>query len=187
LKLTLASIRIWLGIISYVGLLKWSYIYSVVPIHSYRGYTYYPPTMIYELISWIAALMPLFWITTLPQRPSRVVYWLLYIIVYMPSCIIPFYVLSSNPNKIVLFILALTSAMWLLRQMYKIPLLRLPVVRLSKVYFWVGLSLLGSSLTGIIMFEFGLRFNMPSIDEVYNVRFQYRDKCSSSQSLGSEE
>ena len=164
-----------LGAALYIALLSSSYINHVSPQFSYMGYIFAPAPLGYLIVAWLAAWLPSLWLPVQLSRPSQVVYWLLYVLVYVPSTFMPFFTL----DRPILSLLALLSALFIafaaVALIYRLPHASITRLRLSPRIFWGAVALLCIALSVILVSTFGLRFDLPGLLEVYEVRMDFRE------------
>jgi glycosyltransferase involved in cell wall biosynthesis len=166
------------GATLYIMLLNLIYAFHLSPYFSYLGYTLHPAPFSYLILAWVAAWLPALWMPVRLLRPSQVVYWLLYVLVYVPSTFVPFLSLERSPFHLSLLLISLVTAFATLQFIYYLPYLTLQRLKLPRLVYWglfTGVALL--FLTQIIQ-AFGLRFQIPNLLEVYSVRADYREVAS---------
>jgi hypothetical protein len=161
--------------LAYIVVLHWSYVSTITPSYAYMGCTYRPHSTDLLLLSWTLAAVPSFWIPVGLTRPSLYLYWILYVTVYIPACIVPTYMGSIHDAQVITLDLALLLALILIGLAYRIPLLRLPSSPSRPVRFWMIIGLTSILLYGIVVAVFGLRFRFVQFSDVYNVRASYVD------------
>ena len=69
----------------------------IVPIWGYEGF-HSKATPACAAVGWVLATFPSLWMPIGLKRPSQVVYWLLYILAVVPSCLVPIYVLDDQSS-----------------------------------------------------------------------------------------
>lgn len=174
-----------LGCIAYVCLLMWAYIFIISPNYSYMGYTYvHPPTIELGLAVTIA-LVPVLWMPVVLQRPSQVVYWLLYLLVFIPTCFVPLYTIRSEFNGTLILPLILLICFILLGLQYKLPLVRFPRLKLSNRTSGILLLILACTALYVVFRTFGFTKQLPGILDVYEVRSSYSCKITQSNRITS--
>src|SRR5918992_3917402 len=184
---TLSELRfrlvLLLGSVAYVAIVLWSYVYIVAPDFAYSGYTYSQPAPVLFLLSCTVAVVPSLWMPITLRRPSQVIYWLLYLLVFVPASTIPFLSLYIDSGRLLLFEASLFVAFASLSIVHKIPLLRLPRLRTSALSFWMVVALLSVSFYVYIVSVFGLRFNIVALTAAYDLRSEYKATLGTEGSL----
>jgi hypothetical protein len=161
------------GAIAYVTVLTNVYIERVSPVFAYEGSKYTPPPDGVQPISWLLALLPALWMPTALKRPSQVVYWFLYLVVYVPACLLTIFSLTMAMSSVLVFLCCLAVCFWGLDQIYRLPLLPVSGVRILPFWFWLGLSLFSLLCYGLIISASGLRFAFVSLEDVYSLRADF--------------
>lgn len=167
-----------LGTIVYLIALQACYILILPPIWSYLGYVYNTPPLAYWLFFSVLAVLPSLWMPIRMNRPSEWIYLSLYAVVYLPICFVPLFARSSLPNTsledLLLFNLMLFACFSLLGSIYKLPLLKLPPVRLEKHLFWSAIILFSVSACGLIYYVYQGVFSLEQWVAVRDQRMLHR-------------
>ncbi|MFL6306922.1 MAG: hypothetical protein ACJ72H_25600 [Candidatus Sulfotelmatobacter sp.] len=126
-------------------------------------------------IAWILAVLPSLWIPAKLERPSQVVYWLLYLLVVVPACLVPIYALDDQSSGPLFLAVALVGAFALVGMIYRMPLIPLPHMQLQSHEFKAILILLSAVSYALILASFGFQFHYVSFDDTYSVRAQFQN------------
>ena len=169
-----------LGAIIYLALLNWIYITNISPTYDYFSYTYTPPPLQYSIISWALAIIPSFWMPIRLKRPSQVVYWLLYVMAYIPSCLIPFFTVKLDPFQVLQLVMLVFISFAALGSIYLLPLLPVLRIRIPPLVFWPVLFAVSAGFYAYIIRLYGFHINFVSFLDVYDLRSQYRESFSES-------
>lgn len=169
-----------LGAIVYLALLNWIYITNISPTYDYFSYTYTPPPLQYSILSWTLAIIPSFWMPLRLKRPSQVVYWLLYVMAYVPSCLIPFFTVRLDPFQVLLLVVVIFLSFAVLGSIYRLPLLPVPRIRIPPLVFWTALFAISAGFYAYIIRLYGFHINFVAFLDVYDLRSQYRESFSES-------
>lgn len=124
------------------------------------------------------ALIPSFWLPINRERPSQLVYLLLYVLVFVPAMIIPLYTLQISIKRLMFFDVALLISFVCLRIIYRFPLLVIPRIRISPFLFWLGFILVTTIFYAYIINTYGFQFHWISFNDVYEVRSKYASELS---------
>ncbi|NLA83752.1 MAG: hypothetical protein GX854_04300 [Clostridiales bacterium] len=153
-------------------------IYIIVLMNNYRV-TYTPgeaggnyPTFVF-ILSFFIVLLPSLWLPVSITRPTQVTYWILYLLVVVPSSTIPFYVLTMEPERLILLPISLVSVFAVLGLIYTVPVIRLPHIKTNTLLFWVVIAVIILILFFIAIKAFGLPRDIPGLSNIYNVRSEY--------------
>lgn len=141
--------RFWviLGVLAYVGCFHWVYVNYLYPEFAYYGYDYNRPGPWYVALAWILSSLPSLWMPLEITRPSMLAYWVLYLTVLIPSMFVPLFAALTPAGEISVLMLVLFAGFVIIGMVYRLPLIQLPPVRVSKRAFWFGLG----SLAAILM------------------------------------
>lgn len=146
----------------------------IVPIWGYEGFRY-RATLPHAAAGWVLAGLPSLWMPIQLRRPSQVVYWLLYLLVLVPSCLVPVYALDDQSSGPVLLATCLVAVFALTGLIYRLPLLPLKRIHLESYEFSVILFLLSITCYALMISSFGLHFHFVSFEDTYSVRAQFQD------------
>lgn len=163
------------GIFIYLVVLYLSYVHIISPGFSYMGYVHSEPPWGAVALGALAAWLPSLWMPVRLQRPSQLLYWLLYVLTYVPSCLIPILSLTRPVVETLGLTAVLLLCFALLGAGYGLPLLRLPRLSLGRRTYWTGFALLTGLLFAAVVATFGFRFEWVGLFEVYDVRADYAD------------
>jgi glycosyltransferase involved in cell wall biosynthesis len=123
------------------------------------------------------AVLPAGWLPRAAARPSDASLWILYLAAYVPSVVVPPFVLGTGWALLPLWLTLGTSfAMVLLLvrgSTVSIPTLFLP----ERVYGWL-LIVLAIAGVALILAVFGIPTRIPSLDEVSGARLDFRESLA---------
>jgi glycosyltransferase involved in cell wall biosynthesis len=124
------------------------------------------------------ASLPSGWMPIRASRPSDVSLWVIYLIGYVPSLVIPPFLLGTRwsllPLQLVLTV-SFLSILFVLRQARIV----LPAVELGPVTYAMLLGLLGVIGVGGVIWIFGIPTSIPSLDTVGETRAEYKEELTS--------
>lgn len=170
-----ARAGIVLGTGIYVGLLTGYYIQVVAPAFAYAGYKYHEPlTYAPVVLAAVCALIPGLWMPIAIKRPSEVVYWFVYMLIFVPACVVPFYSADSDPWVIFLRVFCMFIALVVLAVPYRLPPLRLPQFSIPPIAFWIAIGAWCVFAYVLIGSEFGLQIGAIRLSEVDLMRADYK-------------
>lgn len=170
------------GALAYLFVFHWSYLTFVWPNFNYLGYTYQPLGVGVFWPMYLAAAAPTLWLPITLERPSQILYWLLYVMVFVPSYLVPAYA-GAELGPMTAYATVLLAAFALVGCIYWFPLIRFPRLRLSPPAFGVILAASTAALYAPILGTFGLHFKAVSLSSVYQVRAEYSQALASSSVL----
>ena len=150
------------------------YEWVIVPVWGYEGF-HSRATLTREAIAWLLASLPSLWIPIKLERPSQVLYWMLYLLVLVPTCLVAICSLEDQSGGPVLLATCLVVVFAFTGLVYRLPLLPLPRVYLERYEFGVILILLSTIFYALLISSFGFRFHFVSLQDIYVVRAQYEN------------
>jgi hypothetical protein len=163
---------------AYVAAFIFVYARVIVPTWAYEGFrAMSSPSRV--ALGALLAIAPSLWIPVRMVRPSVLVYWLLYLLVVVPVCIVPVYVLAGQSGPLWLaasIVLMFTAA----AAVYRAPLLRLPRLRLKNYEFGVILTLLSAVSYALLIKTFGLHIQFLSLSDIYVIRTEFQETLQQS-------
>jgi hypothetical protein len=161
-----------LACILYVAVFVLVYKGVIVPLWEYEGF-HSRATLSRAAVGWVLAALPSLWMPINLKRPSQVAYWLLYLLVVVPVCLIPIYALEDQSGGPVLLAACVVAVFALMGLIYRLPLLPVPRVHLESYEFSVILILLSTTFYALQLSSFGLHFHFVPLKEIYAVRAEY--------------
>lgn len=158
----------------YVVALQVVYVHIIAPRFGYLGYTARTLPIVVVFAASLLAMLPASWLPLRLRRPSQIVYWALYLITYVPTVIVPFYVLRLPVSELMRYAAVLFMALSVLGLIYRLPLLRVRRPALPRQLYWGLIGLLTLGAIGIVLESFGVPRSLPSLASIYEVREDYR-------------
>ncbi len=146
----------------------------IVPVWRYAGFQSLA-TPARAACGAVLAILPSLWMPVGLKRPSQILYWLLYLLVVVPVCLVPIYALQDQSSGPLLFAACIVAMLALVGMIYRLPLLPLPRVHLKSYEFTVMLGLLSAIFYALIIAAFGLHFRYIALADVYTVRSQFEE------------
>ncbi|WP_118195550.1 O-antigen polymerase [Albibacterium indicum] len=140
------------------------------------------PSMLVTVLFSLMSLIPMYWIPVQATRPSVLVIWALYLVVLIPSMIIPYLSIYIGIDHLVFFNVVLLLCFFLLCRSAGRPLSNYNYPPLSMYGFYAFFFVIYGILLLNVISVFGLDFSFVSLRDVYDVRTEYKDQLSSSQS-----
>jgi hypothetical protein len=168
---------------AYIAVFVVFYHQLVVPVWGYEGF-HDNASVGHAAIGWALALSPSLWLPGRLSRPSQIVYWLLYLLVVVPACIVPTYALDDQTRGPLVLATSLVVAFAFTGISYRLPLISLPRMQLRNYEFNMLLLLLSVGAYALIIARFGLRLHFVSFDDTYSVRAQFAAMESAPSAVG---
>lgn len=166
------------SVLAYIAALHYCYVSRISPLFSYLGFVYYAPGTSTLALSWLFAMTPVLLMPMRLSRPSQVVIWLLYLLVYIPAQIFPRYTLELSSGAFLRLSVVLLVAFMVIVVAQVVPTVGIKRVTIAPQQYW--LILIGFSLISYayIVLSFGFRSSIPNIANVYDVRLEYREEVA---------
>jgi hypothetical protein len=155
---------------TYVGAIHWSYVTIISPLFDYNGALYRPATDGSLMLAFFVSILPAFWLPMVVSRPSQVAIWVLYVLAYVPSILIPYYVLGTGFEGVLPLTFAVALSFALLTLMTRVQIGATYVPARSMRSFETLVLGLAIVLAAYTILAFGLRLDLPALTDVYDVR-----------------
>lgn len=159
-----------LAVAAYCWTYVWIYVNWVQNNWGYFGFHYHPPRPGILALGWLAALLPAIWMPLALRRPSHFAYWIIYLVVYIPSLFTPIFIALSPPAEITTFLLTLMLGFTIIALAIWLPVPRIRFRALPDRL--LSLGLIGSWLVmiAVILLVFRGRLQLVSFEDVYGLR-----------------
>lgn len=129
------------------------------------------------LLACALAVAPAPWLASEARRPSDIGIWILYLSAYVPSIIIPAFVLGAGWRLVPLWGTIALSFGLVMAVVGRIDL-RLPAPALSPRMYGLLVVALAVAGVGGILWTFSVPTSIPSLDQVASARNDYRDQLA---------
>jgi O-antigen polymerase len=167
--------------ITYTGLIQWSYSTIVAPLFTYYGTSYNPALDGSLELALVLCVIPSFWLPVAVSRPSQVLIWLLYFLAYIPSLLVPLYVLGTGFGGVFPLSFAVVVSFGLLSLMQLLPRPAISSkLRITHRNFEHGVLAIAVGLGIYIALAFGISFDIPDPSSVYDVRSAFKEALGAS-------
>jgi hypothetical protein len=151
------------GAVLFLCLFNYVYIMIVTKKWAYYGFTFESPTIQNILIMLLLGLLPIVWMPTRLTRPSQVLYWLLYAVVYVPSLFLSHYLHRQSDLDLYLLNISLFLSFYILGLPYKLPLQAITSPKLSNKTWWFFIAVTGGFLYITVMVVYGGRLQFAGL------------------------
>ncbi|MCI0564571.1 MAG: hypothetical protein MN733_39390, partial [Nitrososphaera sp.] len=182
-RFSLVRALLMVGCAIYIGLFVWVYTTVISPAYSYYGFRFNEPDNGLVLICCMLAWLPSSWMPIALSRPSHVIYWLLYVLVVVPSCIVPILAIDGRTDEWLIVACAIVLSLAMLGFILRLRPPQLAngafLLKLNEKSYWRLIILLTVVFLVHILVISGLGLRFVSLLDVYDVRLEY-----SSTSLG---
>jgi len=159
----------------YALVLLWNYKYFVAPYFGYYGYVYQQPPLHVAAFSLAIAVLPTLWMPMTSDRPSLGAYYVLYIMVYVPSCVVPAWTLLGPDTNVGVLQILLLISFSILTAAYAVPRREVSSIPLPRNTFWIAVFICSFLVCMLLGAQFGFRIILHSFSNVYDVREDFVD------------
>jgi hypothetical protein len=157
-------------ILLFCGGFNYAYINWVSPTWSYLGLTYNSPDAALIILGYVFAMVLSLLSPRRIQRPSHVIYWFCFFVVYVPGLFIPLYLKLENSFSLLLLQLSLSGGMLLIALSYRISRFAIRSYPLDRRFFWTVFTAVYILGNAALIYTFQGMFHFASINDVYSVR-----------------
>jgi hypothetical protein len=159
-----------IGIILYVASFQWVYVHYLNPNWEYFGFVYVPPSSGYLVLAWILSVLPSLWMPVDVVRPSQLTYWVIYLIVFVPSMFVPLYAGLNSSGEVAVLMIAMFAGFVFVGSSYRMPLARMRSPMLSTQTFWRVFACIAICLVLWMLFVFRHHLSIGSLEDIADVR-----------------
>ncbi|EOQ02682.1 O-antigen polymerase [Bacillus cereus] len=165
-------------LISYYIFIAFGYENIAYPMYSYLGF---------RLVDWSVGnvvsglLFTLILSILLPKKPhypSDFVAWIFFLMVFIPSCSIPF--LTGVSNDYIFFLISSGIIILMIGNLSKLPVYQFSNYTIKKHTLFLGLFSISTVFYAIIFKTYGIYFsiNLDSFSDVYDLRAEYKENSN---------
>src|SRR5437868_9708764 len=158
------------GVFAFVGSFQLMYLTWLYPVFGYYGFNNVEPAARYLLIAWVLSTAPALWMPIKLTRPSQLIYWVLYLVVFIPSMFVPLYVGLEDMSQTVLLMVTLFLGLAIVGVGYLCPVAHLMHRRLSRSLFRMIFGCVAMGLILWVIMVFHGHFRVVSFWDVYELR-----------------
>lgn len=169
------------GILAHVACFQWMYVNYLYPFWDYFGFDYNPPSKSYSVLAWLLSVIPSLWMPLRLSRPSHFAYWVLYVVVFIPSMFVPLYAGLDTPGEVLDLMAVLFVGFAVAGGSYLLPLPRFRFPGIPRGWFWKGFLGLAAALTLWMAVVFRHHAQIVSFQDIYDVRNAANDVAEGSQ------
>ena len=168
------------SVVFYVMVFNSTYKLLITPTYDYWGLSYNPSTLSYLLVSWAVSLIPALWMPTEFKRPSLLLFYIQYFVLFIPSVFVLYH--SSRPilppDEVLYLVLLMFVGLSIMQSVYLLPILRFQ--RAGFRYFGVIFVLFMATFLGYVLLKFSDNFRLANLVEIYEVRSAMSEVVSAS-------
>lgn len=162
------------GSAAYIAAFVWGYHHFLANAWSYWGFADVPVPAGLQAIAISLAFVPALWLPSRFTEPTHFLYWALYLVVYVPSILVPLFA-NVNGRPILPLMLTFAAALAIIGAFYRIPRLCVPQLKISALVFWTGFGAATAGLLANVLWVYHGNFHLVGFSDVYAVRFAARD------------
>jgi hypothetical protein len=181
-----ARLLVFAGTLTLIAALHVSYQFLIAPFYSYAKLTYTSPDpLIYGLLIVLILAMALIMPLRL-ARPSDFVLWVLYAVMVIPSMMIPYLTrtLATTTQLMMAFVITACFSGVILAARIPDHAFRARIRTVSPRVFWLGIILFSAATYGGLAASGAIKFAIPSLTQVYDVRAQFSDYLANNRVVG---
>lgn len=165
------------GVVAYITALHFAYVAFVSPRWLLSGLIYYPADDGSLIAAHLLAFVPAIGLAVRASRAADVVLWVLYTIAFVPTILIPQFVLGTG-WALMPFNLVLTASFGLMLCQSRLPVAAISSpIRSKQLHVVLSVSV-AALLLAVILVTFGVRLELPDLADVYDVRDYYSETVS---------
>jgi hypothetical protein len=157
----------------YVCIFAVVYHWVIVPVWGYEGF-HQRATPLRQVAASFLASLPGFWMPIRLERPSQVIYWMLYLLVVAPACLVSMCALADQSSGPVMLSICLVGLFAFSGLVYRVPLLPLPQFHSKSYEFKILLALMSTIFYAFLISSFGFHLRFVSFADTYSVRAEYQ-------------
>lgn len=159
----------------FVSAFHYAYTQVVVPVYGYMGHTYDAPPLRYMIVVWVLALIPSMWMPLRLVRPSLLLFYAQYFILYIPTLFVVHYTTNPvlTPQEGLQINLLTFAGISLLQVQYVLPLARIRRFPIRDA--WSIMVLTTTVLFAFVVLTLRANFRLANFVEIYDVRAAMHD------------
>jgi len=171
------------GTLAYAGVFAWTLATIIVPNYQYMGYLQAPRSLGAGVALFLVAWLPGLWLPSRVTKPSQVSCWLLYLLLYVPAMLVPYFAVPIRQDRILPLALCLLICYVLLSLVPILPRMSIVRLNLGPRTYWLLIAGMSAVFLGVVIVEFGIQLEGLSLENVYALRGEFRQARESSGAL----
>jgi hypothetical protein len=173
-KLGVRRLALVVAGLAYLAVLWRVFVTLLVPWFAYERAQISDLSLPLTCFNYAIAALPLLWMPTRLTRPSQIIYFCLWLLVYAPTQVfIHHYLDQREPGEIVLFQFALAGAFLITGLCYWSRRLPIPIPRIKSLAYWSVIAVVGFAMLAHVAIGLGLELRALSLFDVYDVREEF--------------
>ena len=158
---------------AYVAVFFLTYRDVIAPVFAFwgLGFREIPPAYFWSAV--ILCVAPSLWMPVEFTRPSQLLFYLQYFVIFIPASFIVYY--STRPalplDLAARIGLMMFMGLLIMQTAYVLPLRAIRVLRLTPSAFWLLFTVTGAILLGYVVVRLSANFQLANFDEIYSLRY----------------
>lgn len=175
------ALALLFSLLLFAVVLHLTYEYKIAPVFSYLGYRYRTPDVLNYSSAFLMTTIVTFLLPRRLKLPSDVVLWILLLMAYVPSTLLPQYAdIISEQDALRLAVVTSCSFAAVVLTAHRGPLQRDIRQLVPPRVVFVSLGLVSLVVYVYMFYTTGLSFRYLSLTDIRDVRFGYRDTLAAS-------
>jgi len=162
-------------VLLYTLALMWNFRYIIGEYYDYIGFLFSIKSAAQIALTLAITLLPVWWLPLTPARPSVFLYLILYLVVYVPACVVPAFTEGVSDLSLTRLQLLLIASFAIIGLAFRVRTIDLPSLRLSKFDFWALFAFASGGTLLWVAMAFGLNLQFHSFADIYNIRESHSD------------
>jgi hypothetical protein len=160
------------AVVLYCMAFQGMYVWWIAPVWGYSGATYDAPDSSLLAVAYLLAVTVSLLSPQKIWRPSQVIYWFLYFIVYIPGMLAPLFMQLDSSWKLLLLELSLSGGMTLVSLSYRLRIMNVRRYPMNRQLFWSLFFAVFVLMNALLIYVFRGSLHFASFEEVYDIRAQ---------------
>lgn len=169
---TRLKIVLWSAL--YIFTFTWAYIHIVAVNFEYYGMKYIQPKITYWVVSVLFSILPTFWLPQDIKRPSSIACTLLYLVVYIPICIVNIFFGYSDIENYFIFLFFVCFGFFIICASTYLKPAQLKSPNIPQSTILKALLLIYLVVNLMILASFRNIAKLSDMSEIYTQREQYK-------------
>jgi len=161
---------LWLILAAMFYTVCFNVVYIYVLANRYEYFSFHPVLLEDLLIFGCVAILPVIFMPRMLKKPSSIIIWLLYILVFIPSCIIPLFALNINRPYLFSNLLIMIICFMILNVVRMLKTIHFPAIRINEKIIWFLFECLVSLVLIAVFVKYRKIMHLSSISTVYEQR-----------------
>jgi hypothetical protein len=179
-RISYSRVVLLFSVALYIAAFNGAYRFIVVPIFGSWGFGALSLPLFYWLTSVVACLIPAMWMPIAFSRPSLLLFYVQYFLVFVPACFIVYG--SNRPmlplNDALALVVAMFVGITLIQSVYLLRPRAIRALRVSPAAFWIAFAIVSVVMVSYLVITLGGSFRLVSFQDVYSLRQEMGETIS---------